>query len=119
MSDILTMRWEHVSQDKISYIPFPKMKKPFFLPVDRAPARLVSGSFKAHGEARLPGSPWVLPSVSKSGHLMKPTTRSRGRTAPTSAGGRTPPRRPGLAQPVPREGAPSAPSATSRRRTSS
>jgi integrase len=72
-NDILTMRWEHVSHDKI-FIPFPKMKKPFYVPMTE-PLRKVLQDLKEHGRMLFPGSPYVCPGESGSGHLSNPYAR--------------------------------------------
>jgi integrase len=58
-------------------IPGPQMKNrtPFALPLSRPLVRLLEEALRVGGDAR-PGSPWVFPAPSKSGHVA--VTRERG-----------------------------------------
>jgi integrase len=69
-NDILTIRWEHVGEDRI-YIPFPKMKRPFFVPMTDA-LRDVLQDLREHGEVMFPNSPYVCPGAGTYGHLRNP-----------------------------------------------
>jgi integrase len=66
------VRWEHVDFERRTlFIPDPKSKRPFYLPLTDYLARLLRARRKENAEA-FEDSPWVFPAESESGHVAEP-----------------------------------------------
>ena len=71
------MRWEHVDlKAGTLFVPRPKggEEREFVLPLSKFLTQLLRAR-KADNETDFPGSPWVFPAHSKSGHLEEPKKR--------------------------------------------